>query len=411
MNLGEWSIDLGSSPAVWEIQGDEWLHWFGVELAARLSGAQVTGSSFDANSAPFVEVRLQLGTGAGLRMLLGATADQVLAIATGSNEDRPDDRTLNALSDAVAAVGANLGGSGRQFEWEAFIGPSPGRSAHQGHYLEAPAQVGPLRLESTGVVHEEASAAILPSFSSWTIHRSVPISVTGTSNGYQWEIASMDAARDLRTLCGLLSLSSESEFSVRDSPWPVEEGRRHVPDRPPWYSSPPTAQSDVLPGEAFAAPVWISDCWLAARAGDWRSRALDVYLEGVYAESEHPSLAAVSYIAAVEAVATRLFNHQRCGECRAPRYIAASFRAAIRVVLDEQDASELDAVYTSRSKTVHQGSLHGSETTPGALSIGFWSADTNRDFRWRTLMRLRVAAGRLVRRALTDELPVKGPLP
>lgn len=410
MDLGDWNEELGRFPADWETQGDEWLHRFGVEAEQRLLGAHVTGWGLDARTDPFVEVRLQLANDSTLRVLLGPMPGEVFALASGSGQ-RPDEQTLAVLAKAVQEVGAALGGSGSEFMWEAFIGPSPGRSAHQGHYLAAPTTVGSLHLESAGTVHEEAGESLLPSFSQWSVHRSVPVRVSGISTGYAWEIASMAAARDLRTLCGLLSLASGSEFSVRESPWPVELVRRRVPDKPAWYGSPLSDESDVLPGEAFAAPAWLNDdCWFAARADGWRARALDAYLEGVYAEAKHPSLAAVSYIAAIEAVASRVFQGGRCEQCGTRRGIAKSFRAALRLVLDEVWAAELDAIYNSRSRTVHEGSLHGHETTVGAIFVGVWSADTSRDFRWRTLWRLRLAAGDLVRRALTDDLPPKGPL-
>lgn len=408
-------VVLGESEVAWETQGDEWLHWFGVAVAEQVPDLAVAGSKYDNTTKPFIAVPLQRGGAlTDLRVLLGVATDHVVALAHGLEEPFVSDELLAGLRDAVSEVKGRLGDPGAEFEWSAIVGHPANRIGGIEKHLEAPGTVGPLRLESSGVILAEPGTSDQSSLSSWALHRSVPIRVFGRSTGYRWDAASLGAARDLRTLCALLTLAWGADVGVKEGPAPLEWGARQVPDRPPWYAPPEfDAESDDadLPGSPTTVPEWVDPAWNAARHGAWRSRALDAYLEGVYAETHHPSLAAVAYTAAVETVAARVFEIPRCPSCGGRHGIAKAFRAALRVVLPETEAEELDPVYVSRSKTVHEGVLHGSEIAPGVFGGGIWTSDRSRDFRWRTLWRLRSAAGRLVKRALMDNLPPKGPLP
>lgn len=78
----------------------------------------------------------------------------------------------------------------------------------------------------------------------------------------------------------------------------------------------------------------------------------------------------------------------------------SSFKAALRWVLTEEEARELDSVYGARSQTVHAGLLHGGETVPG-ISAQTWSTNSDRlSFRWKVLWKLRRAAALLFLRCL-----------
>lgn len=404
-NFG-WYRKLGELPVVWPEQGDEWLHHFGRNVAEALPQYVVSGHRYDDTTKPFIEVTLSRGgTPDGLKLLLGATADAVHVIAAGDAEPDPD--ILSGLAGAAIIASDRLGQQGEQHPWTAIIGGARDRIGGSEKRLQTPVPVGPLRLTSTDVAFTEPNPGY--SINGWSILRSVPIHVAGVSPGYSWDAAAAHAARDLRTLCGLLSLAWDGTYELRDAARPTAWGAGHLPASPPWYQPPEPAdpEPEDLPGHPASVPAWVSEGWPGVVADRHLLAALDAYLEGVYASNRHPSLAAVAFTAAIETVAERMFTLSRCKDCGARLGIAKSFRTALREVLPEDAAAELDFVYAARSKTVHAGRLHGGETAPGVFHTGFWNADPTRDFRWRILWRLRDAAGLLVRKAIKDDLPPK----
>jgi hypothetical protein len=284
--------------------------------------------------------------------------------------------------------------------------PADGGIAGIQKRLGEPATVGNLELESTGIAFVEPDISQQTSISSWSIRQSVPILVKGVARGYSWRVAGARAARDLRTLCGLLSIAWDSELAVREAAAPLEWGPRQVPARPPWYAAEPPPVLGPLPDEANV-PEWMDEAW--TRAGEDRQvlAAMDAFLEGIYASGRHPSLAAVAFTACVEALGGQLFEQHRCGTCQSLMGITRTFKATLRVVLTEDEAGQLDAVYPQRSGTVHRGQFHGGETTPGVQFMGIWSSDPARDFRWRALFSLRRACRLLLQRALVEGLPAR----
>lgn len=401
-----WYGKLGEPPVIWSEQGDEWLHHLGRSVAEVLPEHTVAGHRYDDTTKPFIEVSLSRGgTLAGLQLLLGATADAVHVIAAGDEEPDPD--ILSGLARAARIASDRLGQQGELHAWTAIIGAARDRINGSEKRLQTPATVGPLRLESTDVAFTEPNPGY--SINGWSILRSVPIRVEGVSRGYSWDAAAAHSARELRILCGLLSLAWDGDYELRDAARPLAWGVGHVPERPPWYQPPESAgpEPEDLPGQPATIPAWVGEGWAVVATDQQVLAALDAYLEGVYASSRHPSLAAVAFTAAIETVAERMFTLSRCSDCGGRLGIALSFRRALREVLPEEAAAELDFVYAARSKTVHAGRFHGGETAPGLFHTGIWNTDPTRDFRWRILWRLRDAAGLLIRRAISDDLPPK----
>jgi len=141
-------------------------------------------------------------------------------------------------------------------------------------------------------------------------------------------------------------------------------------------------------------------------AHPWLAAAVTSYHEGVQAALKHPSLALVAYIAAIEAVSSRLLAASRCTECQSSTHIRARFQATIRLVRDDATAAFLGAAYRPRSKTVHQGILHGGELRRGHVAHT-WGRDPIREFEWGTVYQMGRAAHDLLARALQSRLPDK----
>jgi hypothetical protein len=81
--------------------------------------------------------------------------------------------------------------------------------------------------------------------------------------------------------------------------------------------------------------------------------------------------------------------------------VAARFRATLRMVMSDEEAIRLGAIYSPQSLTVHQGRLHGDETTPGAYGFS-WGEDPVREFEY-DVWAMRGASRDLLRRAVRGE--------
>ena len=403
---------LGMYPIVWPQQGDEWLHRFGIAVNEVSPGVVVSGTKYDSTTGPFIEISLTIdGIPSESHVLVGPTQDGAAVLIAGPGE--PEASVAEQIARSARLATEGLGDIGAEHEWTAIVGHSADRIGGMEKRLTAPGQVGPLAIASSGVAFVSPGRE-QPSMSGWSVHRSTPMIVSGRSRGYSWQAASLTAARELRTLCGLLSVAWDCDLEVLEGAAPLEWGARRVPDRPPWYAEPSglvEPAPEEAPGDPVAVPEWMDGAWRRVAASAQLTAAVDAYLEGSYAAQRHPSLAVVAYTSSVETIADLLYKGPRCTECGGSTGIARAFRATIREVLDEAEAAQLDTVYKARSKTVHAGRLHGGETLPGVFHVGFWSNRETQDFRWRVLWSLKRAARLVLQRSITADLPTRVPLP
>lgn len=402
-----WQMSVGVFPVDWSSQGDEWIHRFTQAMASR-SSTSVTGHRYDDTTAPFICVSLgQADTTRDTVVLLAVTTDAVFVLVAGSVA--AEEELVNCVASAAEAATRGLGDAAEEISWTAIVGPGPERSSSNERPLKAAVSIGPMRLTSTDVILIEPEVSQQRSLHSWGIQRSIPIRVSGSSRGYNWQSASVHAARDLHTLCGVLSVATDETIIVRETAAPLSWGERVVPESPPWYRAhmDETRDIDVARINAMELPSWSDSAWTRTQREPKLVPALDAYLEGLQAVTRHPSLAAVSFVASAETLASKLFKLKRCESCLNRLGLGYAFKMTLRKVLNEKEALALDSVYNYRSKTVHSGSLHGGETTPGILFLGAWSQDTATDFRWRMLWRLQGATRRLLEWALTTQLPAR----
>jgi hypothetical protein len=398
----EYYTTIGACDIDWSTQGDEWLSRFRDAGAAASPEVTVGGVRLTADTGPFVEVLLRSGgTDLSTLLLVLPLPNQVVFFA--ASDQPPDFALVSQLGDTVSGAIALLGTPGSDHAWTAIIGNIAKRVGGMEKRLNGEATVGPFRIASSGQVFHEPGQT---SFHGWSLNRSVPMLVEGSSRGYSSQVAMLAAARDLSTLCGLLSVAWDAGIGVRDGPAPLEWGPRSVPNRPGWYAPNPQPEADEdEPGELVTVPEWVQLAWERVTDLPWLRDALDAFQEGEYATHDHPSLAAVSFTTTIEVIAGRVFERNTCPQCGTQFGIARGFRSALRIVLPEAEASELDPIYAARSRTVHRGQLHGGETTRGVEMSIIWGKDTSNDFRWRMLFRLRQAARLLLLRALMNDLP------
>jgi hypothetical protein len=135
------------------------------------------------------------------------------------------------------------------------------------------------------------------------------------------------------------------------------------------------------------------------------------FQEGMEAQAEHPSLAAIAFVAVIESIGVMLVPPRRCTVCGTTIGSGRAFKRALREALPVDEAKLLEAIYMVRSKTAHEGKLHGSEVSFGMThGPSFWTPDPTFAFEWQQVWPLRKAARLLLERDLTETLPLPEPL-
>jgi hypothetical protein len=400
-----WVRELGVESLVTESSGDEWFHRLAECVLAK--GGQVTRRLKDATTGPFIEVNgtLHNGESTDTRLLVWPI-DGGLALFAGGRDEPPDEEACSLWLDAARCATTRLGLEGEPQHWSALIGPPQPRVGGSEATLGETVAIGPFVLEPQHRPFRESWPSRPPSLLGRALNLSWFIGVEGQHAGYNWPIAGRRAAFDIHRLCTLLSVAGVGPTVLREAPAPLEWGRRTVPETNPWEPMPGQLGDHPTPA-IWTPPSWLDDAWNRVQSMPWLAHALSAHHEGLRAQYEHPSLALVAFIGAIEAVSNRMWIVHRCEACGGHIGIAARFRATLRVVLPPDDADFLGRAYKPRSKTVHEGHLHGGEATAGVYSIGLFSPDSALTFEWGVVYRMGRASEALLMRAVSGGLPTK----
>ncbi|MET8202960.1 hypothetical protein [Micromonospora taraxaci] len=402
---------LGSPQIAWSAHADEFFHRVQSALASLNQNLSANQIRYDGTTHPFIMMSATTTQGEAKEgsLLIAQSIDGPLALFVGHND--PQDEMVEFWKAAVDHAIKSLGQEDELYEWSAVVGAPPIRIGGTEPFLLQPGNIAHFQLRSAEQSVREITLAIeLPSFSSASRGASLPILVRGSSRGYSWPSASKTAARDLNQLCALLSVAWETCLVVRDSPAPIEWGERVPPEKVFWQNIPDLPDDPPFKPQPHAGrtiPDWADDAWTRIIAIPRLADAISAHHEGLRARTEHPSLALVAFIASIEAISQLLYREDRCTECRAHLHIAAKFRKTLRLVLDDDAASELEKAYSSRSLTVHRGRLHGTETITGSFTMHSWSRDSASEFQWQVLHNMSVASARLLRIVIQGEVPQK----
>jgi hypothetical protein len=389
----------------WGAQGDEWIHRVS-ECMEEIEGFLVTGHKYDDTTKPFIEFAGTGRDGAPLdTRLVVIPGGPGIFIAVAGRADEPDEVAAEAWAQAARCATSRLGASSYDFQWAAFIAPPAVRITGAEPAIHGQTTFDIFRLSSAEQPLEERMPPQTPSFSVAGSGISWPILVEAHHDGYSWPAAMEKAAFDLHRLCGLLSLALAECLVVRDGPTPASDGLRTVPHRLWWHNWLDDLDASEVPEprNVKVIPDWVAGAWKRMKERPRLAHAVAIHHEGLRAQSEHPSLALVAFIASVEAISNLLFKEERCPECKNHKHVADRFRATLRFAVTDEEAELLGSAYSPRSYTVHQGRLHGAETSPGAFRFR-WGSDPIRQFDY-MVWGMRAASRKLLQRAVSGELP------
>ncbi len=300
--------------------------------------------------------------------------------------------------------------------WAAVIGPTPRPSPsgldvaphNKCRVLDQTYEIAGMRIRSndTPLVEylrdEPRRLRGVYEFVSW------PVVVEGDADPAPQLALIRTAAAPVQRLAQLLALAWNEPWQTRSAPWHSDQIADPVGDSwapPPEWRTAETGWADQKAPEPL--PAWIPGA--SALLPEVRAirHSLGIWHQGLLTEALHPSLALAAYVASLDAVSSDRGALHKLGIGIAPDGgPTARVRHLIDCVAVGDERAVLRDVYARRSRTVHAGGLHGSESTIGAVfgldlahendgSVRDISAsDPNRDFTWRI-----VPAARSVARA------------
>jgi hypothetical protein len=203
-----------------------------------------------------------------------------------------------------------------------------------------------------------------------------PVIASGQVSTYEWGRVALAGEACLRQTCALLSLLTGAVWVPRSHP--SERADDAAPLQVPsvFGTVPPFPgetewRGQIWPGSPeFTLPGWIESAWPALDADVGLAQAVNAVYEGMRLEPEHPSLAHLTFVAAIEGYGMRLADDVPCDcqpGCTHVKTVAMKrFREALKTVMTSREVRRIAGLaYDLRSHTGHQGSLFGSEKTFG----------------------------------------------
>ncbi|WP_333769824.1 hypothetical protein [Streptomyces sp. IBSBF 2435] len=356
-----------------------------------------------------VEVSMRVtGNESDTRLLTAPLEDGRILIGLGGHNEHIDENVAQRWEKIVDLARKALAQPHPLHKWTAIIGEIPGNIGKTPIQLHKPGRVSSMRLRSADNSLLESRATPQRTLHAWKSAMTFPIVVHGSSTAHDWESAQFKAAADLSLLTGLLSLAWDTHISVRESAAPLQWGVRQVPKRIPWTAeeSLQAETDDKCDTENVETPTWLEGAWTRMSTRKKIRDALSIYMEGLELEDQHPSLALVSFVSAIEAISLILFKEEKCENCKNQMRIASRFRATVRLVADDSIAAELSRrAYSVRSLTVHTGRLHGSEASPGLHAFRILKPIPGLDFQFRIVTGMRRVAKDLLIWVLREKIP------
>lgn len=403
-----WQQDIGVFPVRFSDQGDEWCH----HLTVALTGDSYMGARGTDGTDPVELGPPSIGP-VHSKLLVRPHGDGISCTVTGDGDAGPADQVEPWRRAAYTAVSL-LGRQNQAFTWEAILGTAPqSLGLDRVGPFEKPQDFGPVRLAPGGVCMREQ--VFSERIGGTGFRHSFPLIASSDYTTYVWDRAAQIAELCLRRTCAMLTMVTGEVWIPRSHPAQVTD-KADVLRVPPVFGPAPP-----LPGES-AGTEWrgeIPPDIEPFRLSDWAGRAwpvladdrdlaiaLNAVYEGMRLEQRHPSLAHLTFVAAIEGIGARIVSDEPCDcspGCTHDKNVAQKrFRKALKTVMTNREVENIWKIaYTLRSRTGHVGMLFGSENTYGYSHYGslFNTAD-DALFDYIILGQLRNASRRVVAKAL-----------
>jgi hypothetical protein len=394
-----WEQPIGTFPVDFKRQGDQWMH----HLAVELTGSKHIGATGTDGVSP-VEIGPPMSGPVTSKLQVSPHEDGIVCVVVGEGE-LVSDAQVEPWRQAAQEATTALDRRNHDFVWEAIVGthPSAPRPDLLGA-LGAPRALGPVNLMPGGVCMREyvTNRDYAVNGSSFGVCDSFPVIASGRVSTYDWDVVMPVAHYCLHRVCALLTLCPGRLWIPRSRPQqlvadqdsmkvPVVVGPvQQIPSRllePEWHGAIP------LKTPMFELPEWIEPAWQALDADQELDTAINAYYEARRLEGEHPSIAFLTYVAAIEGFGIRFVPDAPCDcrpGCTHQKAVAHKrFRRALKTVMTNREVQQFEAHYDLRSSIGHTGSLFASEHIFGypLLRLFQQTNDIIFDYAWRLPLR------------------------
>ncbi|WP_199513909.1 hypothetical protein [Nucisporomicrobium flavum] len=286
------------------------------------------------------------------------------------------------------------------FGWWSVISPNAEQEFAPMWKLEDVATIGGVKLVPTATYVNTGAIAF--------VHNrvaGVPVQLviaSGSVRSYEMRAAVDRASSDLRAVCGLLAVVSETSWTLRSPPAIVPPGfNLDSVDVTGWgvLEDSPEIRETGINAQQLSVPPTADRAYALMQRKPWLAALLSTYQEALELSSRHESFAVIGFVSIVEEIGNRSAGRlPRCDECSAIVESGQRFRKSLERVVPVPLAELMSKyVYDYRSRTAHSGRLHGNETTFGLGSSGGLIGNYKRAAFPTFLYQLRLAATRLLR--------------
>jgi hypothetical protein len=392
---------------------DGWMHLI-QEGAIEVFEESESGWKVDDTTYPFWELNVTVrGVPLVTKFLVAKTESESLFTAAATLGEDPSWKEVEKWQEVIEYANNKISEKAETFSWTALIGQIPQSVGRHAVELDNIIRIEELSASSSEKVLFERSESIYPSLVSHTYVFTVPIKVEGKSSGYYWDQAEVSALKDLHRLSAILTLEWDILIDVRERPRSPHLGEVPIPDSPSWCA-PLDADlqhlKDIeqLSPKKLKFPQWGTKAWATLKKEPKMESATASYMEGWRIRNSHPSLATVAFIASIEAIASKIFEENRCPACKNHKDITKTFKETLRLATNDIHViNRLSNIYSQRSKTVHAGKLHGAEGTSGFTEASMLSRQPQDVFKWFTVDEIQKISRTLLKMGLLKELPAR----
>lgn len=320
-------------------------------------------------------------------------------VLVGITDRRQIPDQVRPWAEAIVEAIQGLDCKAQTFDWWAAIGPV-GTQKRGARFVTNEIVIGNMRVQSAKSLYLDAVEGKVPNIRGYSLEASFPVVVQGVATGYDWSAAIEPHAVHLSVLCALLSVTLDVNWRVRQAPEPgifrdptLPSARLDLDDH--------TNRITSWHNEKVAIPAWCSDAWTRIVDDEVLATALHAYHTALALEEITPSYALLAYVGVIEGLGAKVEDLRRCDccdQCTINIGAGRRFREALRVVLPEDEVKRLTKAYERRSKTAHEGRLHGGEMIYWSMPLSriFAPQPASMDFRYRLVWEIRSASRKLL---------------
>ncbi|HJQ48177.1 MAG TPA: hypothetical protein VJ870_17930 [Amycolatopsis sp.] len=402
---GSWltELALNRQDVDWRVQGDALIQYLRDEMPVFLTQSNWIPENLKANSDHFTSYgHVLYSEELSSRLILGSFADGIHVLVETTLQPSGEEE-LEPWKSAYDRAYRRLFEAEPEFSWWAAIGPHDG--AGYVPKVTDGVTIKNIKVEPAGEPYTEGlDGRTNPHLAGASFYSSYPLVAHGKTSGFNWESAATRTTRDLNAVCALFSLEFDSYWSIRNPIVPYDAENLDIATiklhKFAFGLSEENVRGAVLGNtRAVTVPSWIATAYGKLERNEILYSAVHSHQQGLAVEAEHPSLALICFVSAIEGIGASLEELSHCEHCGSHTGAQRRFRKALRTALSAKEAKELQAVYTLRSETAHSGVLHGNETAMGNIFTPFTSfagEPPGFSFRYRQLWKLKDASKRVL---------------